>query len=270
MPGMPQYLFQPEYQNGSRGRVFVQNILPASRKYAATCVIIPPFAEEMNRSRRTMALLGCALASGGYKAVIPDLYGSGDSEGGFGDARWDLWKADLIRTCTTEGAGHGLVVVGIRTGALLALELLEEVNVDRCLLIQPVTDGRSFLRQFMRLAEVGSMLGTKPARTVSDLVKSLQEGESVEVAGYVVHPELYSSLSAATLAQCIPNCPTNWFEINSSGSVPLMSGKVFDGWLDKKQAPLEIDVISDPPFWRTQEVSVGANVIENAFAVLTA
>src|SRR3546814_14337350 len=51
-------------------------------------VYLPPFAEEMNRSRRMAALQARALAALGIDVLLLDLFGTGDSAGDFRDARW--------------------------------------------------------------------------------------------------------------------------------------------------------------------------------------
>src|SRR6185436_14934074 len=52
-------------------------------------------AEEMNKCRRMIAEAANALAALGVAALVPDLFGTGDSEGEFRDADWETWKADL-------------------------------------------------------------------------------------------------------------------------------------------------------------------------------
>ena len=59
---------------------------------AGTCrgaaLYVPPFGEEMNKSRRMAALQARALAAAGFGVLQLDLYGCGDSSGEFAEARW--------------------------------------------------------------------------------------------------------------------------------------------------------------------------------------
>ena len=50
----------------------------------------------MNKSRRMAALQARAFAEMGFGVLQIDLFGCGDSSGDFSDARWDIWKQDLI------------------------------------------------------------------------------------------------------------------------------------------------------------------------------
>ncbi|HEY9550049.1 MAG TPA: hypothetical protein VIR45_11165, partial [Kiloniellaceae bacterium] len=66
---------------------------PASRQ-GLGLVYLPPFAEEMNRSRRMAALQARRLAALGVDDLLLDPFGTGDSAGDFGDARWEIWRED--------------------------------------------------------------------------------------------------------------------------------------------------------------------------------
>src|SRR5215472_18869506 len=59
-------------------------------------VFVPPFAEEMNLSRRMVALQARMLAAAGVSVLLVDLYGTGDSAGDFSEARWALWVEDVL------------------------------------------------------------------------------------------------------------------------------------------------------------------------------
>src|SRR5512133_1710196 len=70
-------------------------------------VYVHPFAEEMNKSRRAVALQARALAQAGYAVLQIDLHGCGESSGDFGDATWASWIDDVVAACAwLESAGH--------------------------------------------------------------------------------------------------------------------------------------------------------------------
>ncbi len=43
-----------------------------------------------------VALQARAFAAMGFGVLQMDLFGCGDSNGEFGNARWDIWKQDLV------------------------------------------------------------------------------------------------------------------------------------------------------------------------------
>jgi alpha-beta hydrolase superfamily lysophospholipase len=55
---------------------------------------LPPLAEELNSSRRTVAQQARALARAGFAVLQIDLLGCGDSSGRLEDARWSDWLHD--------------------------------------------------------------------------------------------------------------------------------------------------------------------------------
>ncbi|MBT8144916.1 MAG: hypothetical protein KJO55_09465, partial [Gammaproteobacteria bacterium] len=85
-------------------------------------VIVPPFAEELNKCRRMMALLGRAASDAGMGCCYLDLSGTGDSEGEFANATWQQWRDELeslLNWIELELPGVQIQLVGIRLGLLL-------------------------------------------------------------------------------------------------------------------------------------------------------
>lgn len=85
---------------GARGQRLCVLHAPAARADGAGAplarvLLLPPFAEEMNKSRRMIALAARAFAAAGAEVLVMDLLGCGDSSGDFGDASWDDWVDDL-------------------------------------------------------------------------------------------------------------------------------------------------------------------------------
>tara|TARA_B110000238_G_C16067394_1_gene413366 strand:- start:879 stop:1052 length:174 start_codon:yes stop_codon:yes gene_type:complete len=50
-----------------------------------TVIFVPPFAEEMNRSKRMYVLFARLLADAGIKSICFDFAGTGDSSGEWSD-----------------------------------------------------------------------------------------------------------------------------------------------------------------------------------------
>jgi exosortase A-associated hydrolase 2 len=139
---------------GGAGPLFV---LRRGMAPGAPCVlVVPPFAEEMNKSRRMVTLVASALADAGVTTVLPDLTGTGDSCGDFVDAQWPVWRDDLLRVARwCEAAGAPVTaLLGIRLGCALACDaevLAGLPALTRSVFWQPALDGSRHLMQFMRL-----------------------------------------------------------------------------------------------------------------------
>src|SRR3989344_998874 len=127
-------------------------------------IFLPPFAEEMNKSRRMISRQARRLAEVGFGVLVLDLYGTGESQGDFGEARWSIWKNDVaVAHAWLQQRGPTLIsVVGLRLGALLAMDLAQQQDnfFERLVLWQPVLNGASMINQFLRLRlSAGLMLG---------------------------------------------------------------------------------------------------------------
>ena len=168
------------------------------------CVVfVPPFAEEMNKCRRQVAETARSLAANGRAVLVPDVFGTGDSDGEFSDATWDIWKHD-IASAISWAESEVLAVDGIiatRLGCALAAESLFESgkSVARTVFWQPVAGGRQFMTQFLRLRVAASMMEPDGQETVEALRKRLQSGSTLEVAGYELTPELFRSIEQVQL-----------------------------------------------------------------------
>ena len=244
-------------------------------------LLAPPFAEEMNKSRRMLSRQARALAAIGYDVLIIDLLGTGDSSGDFGDASWTAWIDDLALgwQWLTDRAAGPVWLWGLRSGALLASALATrlatgasvqpqvpplvqsqvhpQVNPPAApplLLWQPVLSGSQHLQQFLRLRAMSGLGAERdPANGVSALKQALARGETVEIAGYALSPALADGLAQATLS--VPPAGTRviWLEVAGGGELTLPSATRIEQW---RAAGVNVtaQACDGAPFWQTQEI----------------
>lgn len=164
---------------------------------------VHPFAEEMNKSRRAVAVTARALASEGWAVLQPDLFGCGDSSGEFGEASWGAWVEDVARAGAWAAEHFGGVawLWGLRAGCLVATEALPRVApTSGILLWQPVVSGKQHLNQFLRMKVAGGAIGNAAERTTTQALRDrIARGEAVEVAGYAIGTGLAEGLERAEL-----------------------------------------------------------------------
>ena len=242
------------------GRPFVV-LRPPQRAGGPTVLVVPPFAEEMNKCRRMIAEVGRRLESSGVGMLLVDLFGTGDSEGEFAQADWQRWKADLttaMQWATAEGAAiRGMLA--IRLGCILGSETLAGIGhrVQRTVLWQPVTSCRRFLEQFLRLRVAASMMGGDSKETVAALRSRLKSGELLEVAGYEISGTLADQLDAAELQRFIGAHlgAVHWMEAvrSADAELPVPSGKAIEA---ARAAGIETTShpIAGEPFWSSTEI----------------
>lgn len=244
---------QPLLIDGTAGHLFaVSYAVPAPSGRAL--LILPPFGEEMNRSRRMLALLARAVAARGVAVLMLDLFGTGDSGGGWEQASWRQWREDADRAVAWLSRGHhSLSVLGLRTGALLALETAAAHDLDRAVLWQPVTAGATFLTQTLRIRATTSAQG----ETVAALRARLRAGETLEVGGYAINPALADALEELTIEAAVARCrcPIHWFHLGDEA--PAVATTLCE----------HLEVLAGPPFWSIEETTLIPDLIEATAAL---
>lgn len=232
-------------------------------------VYLPPFAEEMNRSRRMAALQASRLAEKGLAVLLLDPFGTGDSAGDFGDARWDIWREDVMAAIAwlSERCGGPVGLWGLRLGALLAADVAVQnpEGLARLLFWQPLLSGDNYLTQFLRLRVASGMNGGAERETTKELRAKWAEGEAVEVAGYDVSPELAAAISKTRLqelAKTLGDLPLDWLELTSSDDGALMpaSRSVVDT-LTGEGRHVSAQAVPGEAFWSIQEITLAPNLI---------
>jgi exosortase A-associated hydrolase 2 len=225
-------------------------------------LIIPPFAEEMNKSRPMLSMQARRLAERGSDAFMLDLYGTGDSAGDFVDATWAEWCRNVIQAWDWLAArGECTIdVLAVRSGALLVNHLARErpVALSKCVLWQPTIKGSDYWRQTLRVRLASqSMRGSAPAQdTVQDI---LTRTGAIEISGYSYSTSLVASLAEAELSSESMKSFSSvfWYEVSISAEPTLTpaSQRVLGQWA-ASVARLESRAVSGELFWATPEIAV--------------
>ncbi len=232
---------------------------------------IPAFAEEMNKSRRMVALQAQALAEQGYAVLVLDLFGTGDSAGDFGEATWDIWlqNIDTALVWLQQQGALSVNLWGLRLGALLAMDFISRnpQKIDRLLCWQPVVNGDVFITQFLRLRVAAAMMDSNaPQEKTSDMKRQLLEGQAIEVAGYLLNPDLIKpliELRADKLDWQAPN-EVAVFEVASSEDTPVSLGNTqLLGILQQKNITAKLTQVVGNAFWASQEISEAPDLIKS-------
>lgn len=232
-------------------------------------VYFAPFAEEANRTRRMASLLAENLSCAGTGTLLFDYSSTGDSSGKFSQARWENWIADGCAAIEWlhQRIKQPVSLIGLRLGAVMALECAQKVGLDipRVVLWQPVTNGRTFLTQFLRIRLAASLAEGGPRESTKDLMERLSGGEALEIAGYKVAPSLADAVNGVKLADLVP--PTvskvHWFEV-TSGEDDELTPSSQNAVLQWRDAGVDIgtSAIAGEQYWATQEIAIAPSLIE--------
>lgn len=239
-------------------------------------LFVHPFAEEMNKSRRMVALAAQAFAERGWLVLQIDLHGCGDSSGDLADASWQSWVDDVAVGWERLGAlcqAAPRVIWSLRGGSLVVADWLSAAGQERPMQLvwQPVLDGRQHLTQFLRLKAAGEMLADADTRQVmSGMREALAKGETLEIAGYGLSSALASGMDAAKLR--LPAgyaVPVVVLEVDSRQPSGLSPALVrLAERLNAEGAHVRTEVVNGPAFWQTQEIEIAPALIEASLRAL--
>ncbi|NRA69610.1 MAG: hydrolase 2, exosortase A system-associated [Gammaproteobacteria bacterium] len=227
-------------------------------------IVVPPFCEEMNKSRKMIADFSRLAAKNNITVSVIDLFGTGDSAGELAEATWEIWQDNLVAMVNQLKDSMPeipIAMLGIRTGALLALDccITNKMSLPNSLMMwQPVLNGQQFINQFMRLRLAAEMMSASTKVTMADLMTELEQTSLIEIAGYTVNKSLVDaliSLNYQKLEQLPPRLKLSWFEVGLAPKTNLLpiSQKLIERW--QQAHSVHSEFISGDVFWQTQEIT---------------
>lgn len=252
------------------GQRFTNEWTPVGMAPRRAVVLLPPFGEEMNKSRRTIAIAARLFASQGFAVRAFDPAGTGDSEGEFGDATWAHWTSDanFAIASIAEKYSAPLTLWAIRSGALL-LPGLDPV-FDDLLLWHPVTSGDAYLTQLLRLKVAADTFAGVEGTTTKQLRSQLASGQTLEIAGYELNPGLVLPMAAINLQNWnAPPRATTWIEtgLDPTGAASPASQRIAEAWSTHGASVALVHVVGEQ-FWLTQEIAENVAIAEASVTAL--
>ncbi len=215
-------------------------------------LILPPLFEEMNLSRAVLAKVAQHIAASGTAVYMMDYAGTGDSEGEIDEVDSELWlqnTLDVGHWLSQQGVDQ-IILLGVRFGALLQLHFQQSLhnafNIKAQIVWKPLTSGKNLSNQLLRLKHTNHVLagGEKV-----DWRGRIQQGETIEVAGYPINERLLSSIEALALSpELAPLSALDWLELGTKMLSPAL-GKFQQGWPQVRFSP-----IAGQTFWQSPDI----------------
>ena len=271
---MTGHRIEPDFITGGAGKIFVLLRAPAGARQIV--LLVPPFAEEMNKCRRQYTEMAALLAEAGIASLSFDLFGTGDSSGEFGEADWDIWRRDVLaaRDHARSLGFERHCLLATRLGCALAADVLERErgSFARSVFWQPTMSGKQAMTQFLRLRTAASMMSAGAAETADSLKSKLVRDGSLEIAGYEVSEALWRGAESIRLADLMsPGLgELKVFEIGrrredgTSPAVAKLLQRARDIGVEAHGARIEGE-----PFWTTTEIVVNPSLCIESCEFLT-
>ncbi len=226
----------------------------------AHIVFFPAFCEEMNRCRSLVATQARSFAAAGYACTLVDFYGTGDSQGELRDATLDNWYAnvDLVIETLKRERDLPLILWGLRLGGLLALDYAarRDIPVQDIILWQPVNAASVYVTQMLRQRVASLMVRDLPPETTKEIRQRLEDGEEVEIAGYLVRGPLIRGIESIELGSMTDLCTgrVHWLEhVTEAGKeLGVASQRAVDS-LSGSGTAVDVHTFADPPVWLIHE-----------------
>jgi len=242
-----------------------------TEKAAGALVLVPPFGEELNKSRRAMACAARAFSANGWHVRLVDAFGTGDSPGDFADATWAQWVADFRAAGADLARQTGLKVAywAVRSGALLARDAADPDSM--LVLWQPLLSGEQQLTQLLRLRIAQEAFsGSGPTQTTKQLRATLERGEPLEIGGYELNPMLVLPMAERGIgAFAAWKGRLVWLEVAPEPvTEPPPATLRALSLLREGGVAIEYDQVLGQPFWMTVEIEGAEGLCQRTLQAL--
>jgi exosortase A-associated hydrolase 2 len=252
----PAYTISARFNGHAPEKFLTVDYMPKSR-VKAHIIYIPPLAEEMNRCRALVATQAREFAELGFSCTLVDLFGTGDSEGELHRASLERWyeNIDVVVQALCHQDDKPIYLWGLRLGGLLALDYCARSQhpVENIILWQTVSSSKRFVTQLLRQRVASLVSRGLPPETAKDIRQRLDNGEKVEISGYVFGGKLLSGIEAIDLSEVGPLCSGKivWLENSDEPGQELgASARKMTESLKQQGNIVEVLEFTDPPLWQ--------------------
>lgn len=255
-------------------RLFLLSCQP--EVFAATAtVVLPAFAEEMNKTRHLLSACRDKVCSNGGSWFQLDPFGTGDSMGDLDETDVVQWRDDFIGLLNLlHQQGYQAVnFIAVRYGALQLFDLLAEpaslpLQLNKIVLWQPFTQAAPFLQQLFRL-KVAEQMAVGEKTTQKELEQQLTAGAVLEIAGYPFTANFIDSVrqlrtldhSCESLQSLCGSSPALlWLETSNLPNVGPATAKSLDALA--AHFSVKFELLTDSPYWTSTELVANNQLIE--------
>lgn len=265
-----RYLSSPQ-----KTQFFLAHYSPEAGNSGKAVILVPPFAEELNRSNRMYVLCARQLAAAGIDVFCFDFVGTGDSYGEWGSFSWSDWQQNLVDVYRhiQASCSDDISVITLRLGALIVSDAIvrSQLQFNKCLFWDPVEDGEVYVRQLIRLKIAAAMSEDAQNLTTKEVKADIEKHGFLEVGGYCITADLLDAIRQAKLAKdigaLINTTQLHWMVLKNTSQSNLVSYPLSVPEALRDQVNLH--TVQDTRFWMQQEVTIAPVLLDKTVELFT-
>ena len=234
-------------------------------------ILVPPFAEEMNRSRRMYVLCARLLANSGTHAVLFDFSGTGDSSGEWGQFSYNDWMGDIKHVYThCSSFADNVSFIALRFGALILSDVISQSNidVDRCIFWDPIENGEILIRQLIRIKIAAAMAVESKKLTTKEILADIESVGYLESGGYKISKSLIDDINSKRLSDLLESVLNyiefDWMQLGKYAEAikQWLPNSIVEKNLSQAQRNnIVMHPVNDVKFWMQQEVTIAPELL---------
>lgn len=211
-------------------------------------IICPPDGEERYWSQRMLVTMARQYSTKGFTVIRFDYEGQGESFGKYEETTISS-RIDNIVSCIkysdSLGTNGKVILVGIRLGATLALEVMSrlEDKILAMVLWEPVLDVNKYIDGLLRMHTTSQMVMHGYVKYNRDALRNyITEGKNISINGYKLSKEFY--------CESLTIDPNSKLDMFKSKCLLLINGEFISNGLKDEN----IKSIKYPVFWKEHKI----------------
>jgi len=255
-----------DFYQGEQGKLF--RLIRTPEKIYGQILFVAPLFEEANQTRHIITKVANQAYNLGYRSVVYDHFGTGDSEGDLFQCNLSAWRQDIInqlKAMKQQSSSPVTLSVSLSAGLLLHADIINEVDYVHCWQVE--LNGARFVRQLKRLALAADM--ENDTAVEQDVINHQGGKQKIDnpkevtvIAGYEIPNTLLQQLAEQNIStdrlegqQCTYQSGCHWFEwLRAEQEISSARAKQLSQCQQAFSTKIKFHSMNESKFWQATEL----------------